>query len=491
MSKFYDKYKTEITALLIMVGILLFVHSLFIFGDIYNRDSVHRFIRPGGVDYVMSSGRWSYGLYRLIEFNGNTSALIQASLAGLWFGMSSIILSNILFTKRSLKVYEYVFMGLPVVGMFVLVPFFLYGSDLDVYAFSIFISILGSYLYINSEQFSLKKLLSFILVAISIGVYQSFFHFFLVPIVMYWIINVNEMSFKDLIIELVKLFISAIIIAIIYLIFLNLSLYITGSELSTYHGADEMGIIDILANFKNLFIYPFIMFYNFMFGNIYKVPVIIVFVLNLFLLFSFIKHDKKLDILKRLLLMLIVIMLLFYVVLLEAPLGDRYFRVLRFSGIMLYFVFINYYIVNLKSGTFKNIFIIVSLVFVYTNIILTNQFYQVSSIALKNLETRNLILASEVISTDGYTKDKTVYFDSQDTIDSIFKLNNDNFDTSQLFGLNDKVMIPSSYEYDLLMINRLNNRQGIGIKYKILEDSSNVPTGQLKVECDDYCLISI
>ncbi len=495
--KIYEKYKTEIHAIAILTVILFLTNILFVTGNLYNSDSSFRVFREPGVDYVISSGRWAYGLYRYIHFNSSVNPFLIVIYSGLWLSISAIVfIKSLLNDNVSLK--NYVFAGLPFVTLFVLTPLFIYGSDADAYSFSIMLSIIGGYLYIKYNTFSWQRILAILLVAFSIGIYQSFLHFFIITVLANVLINADKISFRKLLFDLVMLLINILLIATTYLIILKLSLFITNSELSNYRNANDMTILSVIKKFNMIFHYAPRMFWWFMTSQVYKVNIFVLSVINIGFAYMIIRGNNVTNLLKRTFLVMLIFISMFYVVALESPDGFGFYRVMRYTGLITYFSLTAILLILKNYGIINKVITIAMLVFVVMNVSLTNQLYHYRNIYNSQIETRLTNLYFEIITSEGYDNSKLIYVSDFDLLDNVLSPNSEFYDLKSTFNITEISFLRDNFleyspSFHIKELNRTLHRIGVPIRFSLLPKSIDVPEkkdGSLIIDCiEKYCII--
>ncbi len=349
---------------------------------IINNDSIRRII--GEEPSRLASGRFITDIYYNFVHGGIISPVVSFFLGGLFLITGSYFLIK---TLKVSKKYQELLIYFLVITYPIFDFFNAYGPDFDLYCLAFLTSVLSIYFLMKKNKKSIAISLMFII--FTLGIYQAFLVIitgllFLVNIIKY--IEEKELKAKELLFEVIVISIGMIL----YYIFLNIILFITGTELASYRGANSLSIIDMLKNIPHNIIYSYKEFIqiltknSLLFNTNYDHLVINLF-LWLFLVIFFIvfilKNFKK-DIP-----LLILLLILFVPSLYSINFIVQGFYDYIMFGYLIYLILIVYLIDKVKI---KNIILSVMLLFVFFNFVKINQY---------NLQTKLLTDTSFKISS--------------------------------------------------------------------------------------------
>lgn len=245
ISKYFNRYfKGSEKIAFIVITILLFLvcYGLVFNSYIINHDSVNRIY--DGIEST-SSGRFmrkplndifSFGTYN--PLNASVLLYILLTLNSLVF----IKMFNIkqLFSKTIVVSTVFSF---PLFGFF-----WFYGNDIWQYALA-FLCMILAVNFVTKDGLK-NKLIAMVLIVVGLGIYQAFISVLTAVFTLWYIVKGlrdEEFNWRKFIQNLIILAISAIV----YFIVLKIILFVTGTEMIGYKGADQVGFKTIILNMPN------------------------------------------------------------------------------------------------------------------------------------------------------------------------------------------------------------------------------------------------
>ena len=235
-SKFTFNRKIAFFATVIMATIVYFqVYA----NDIHNPDTLYAGNYHGVSEWEISLGRWGLIIMNLLRGSA-VSTVISSFITIITMGATSIVLVELLNIKKPIWIVltSAILVTAPTFAIIVTYP---YCSDS--YAIAMLLSVLSVYFIykkINANCFVIASCI----VALSLGLYQSYIGVTVTLCVIIPILKLlkNEESIKTIWIDILKSIGMVILGVIIYYILTQLVLYLTHVKLSTYSGANEIGL---------------------------------------------------------------------------------------------------------------------------------------------------------------------------------------------------------------------------------------------------------
>lgn len=242
LRKYFDRYfkgNEKIAFLLITIVIFLVCYGLVFNAYIINHDSVNRIY--DGIESA-TSGRFmrkplndllSFGTYNPI----NASLLLYVFLTMIaltfikMFKVSSIFSQTIVVAT----VYSY-----PLFGFF-----WFYGNDIWQYALA-FLCMIVAVKHVTQRGIH-HKLIAMVMIIIGLATYQAFLSVLTAVFALWYIatgLRTDQFDWRDFI----QNFLILIVSAIIYFVLVKVVLFVTGAEMVSYRGADQVSIKTIIVN---------------------------------------------------------------------------------------------------------------------------------------------------------------------------------------------------------------------------------------------------
>ena len=263
-SKFTFNRKIAFFATVIMATIVYFqVYS----NDIHNPDTLYAGNYHGGNEWEISLGRWGLIIMNLLRGSA-VSTVISSFITIIIMGATSIVLVELLNIKKPIWIVltSAIHVTAPTFAIIVTYP---YCSDS--YAIAMLLSVLSVY-FIYKKRNANCFVIASCFVALSLGLYQSYIGVTVTLCVIIPILKLlkNEESIKTIWIDILKSIGMVILGVIIYYILTQLVLYLTHVKLSTYSGANEIGL-SIFKTIPEAIKQTYTTFYQFFFeDNILK-----------------------------------------------------------------------------------------------------------------------------------------------------------------------------------------------------------------------------
>ncbi len=236
MQKDYSKYKWEITGIFSIVMFLI-CYGLVFNQTTFNGDAIPRI--TAGRDYI-GNGRF-LGVFLTNTIGmGVYNPIINSILTAVSMYLISIYTIKI-FEVKNLKTMLLLTAGIytfPIFG-----TYWRYGSDMWLYAFATFLAFASLYYLVSQKP---KVLISIALLVLSLSIYQVMISVMTMLLVCYFIDQISKDNYDLKVIFKVIMYI--LVSGLIYIVMFKGLLYITGSTVTSYKGADEIGILSILEN---------------------------------------------------------------------------------------------------------------------------------------------------------------------------------------------------------------------------------------------------
>ncbi len=246
----------------IVLGII--IHFVVLANDIHNPDA----ITIGGVHYFnsweFSLGRWGLCLISTLK-RGAMLPVINTSLSILCMALSAVFIIKILHIKKTINI-------MLISAILVAAPTFadtlIYNYCSDSYSIAMLLSVLAVYFVYKDK--SLKKfLLASFCVVFAMGIYQSYIGVFITLCMIIPILNLlmNNKEIKDINKDIFRSVGMVALGLIIYYIITQITLKIYNIPLSSYGGANEIGILNMVRNLPKTLSEVYETFYSFFFTD--------------------------------------------------------------------------------------------------------------------------------------------------------------------------------------------------------------------------------
>lgn len=234
--------------------IFLLCYGLVANDFVYNHDSVGRMY--DGMNSITSGRFMSKPLTDILAF-GTYNPINASSLTFIFMTLSSIVVSKIFEIKslfKQLLVSGFIF-SYPIFAFF-----WWYGNDIWLYSLSLLLSIFAMYNVVKSN--SVGRIIAVLCIVLSLGIYQSFLSTLTTAFIVYYILKI----FKDKDVDFKNMFINfgvLVLGAVCYYIILNGLLVIYDVQMTTYKGADQIGLLSIVKNIPRSIALAYYDFTNF------------------------------------------------------------------------------------------------------------------------------------------------------------------------------------------------------------------------------------
>lgn len=206
-----------------------------------------------------------FGLDFVQAIKGNIVSPVLASLISILFlGLTVILVIKIF--KINNKYFKYIIAILFAVAPNISATLtFFYCSD--AYMLGLFLATLSVFLMRKFEKNNWIILISGILLAISMGMYQTYLSVTMVLVIASLIIDIlNEKDIKDILKSLLRYLIMGIIGIIVFYVLAHLTLFLKKLSVSSYSGADTIGIKTLL-DLPNLLPQAYKSFFDYYFSD--------------------------------------------------------------------------------------------------------------------------------------------------------------------------------------------------------------------------------
>lgn len=318
---------------------------------------------------------------------------------------------------------------------------FLYVHTSLAYCMNFLLGILVIWFIYKIKYKKVGLAISTLLFSLVLSIYQSYIGVVVGLCVMYNLLTLlkNEVSIKDLFINICKAIFVVIIGAIIYYILTIIVLKISNIAMSTYNGANNVSIITIIANLKNSIIYTYKDFYKYfmtdeiLYNTNYRRDLICIVLLVITMLGLIVRclkikgETKKIKILKIVLSIILFLLIPVSLNIIDIVMGKSYIYALTSTQLFLIFPFIFAMLeeildINIIYVLFGSVIIYYSLTYYistnvsYTTLELTyNQSYNITSEILydiRKLEDEsksNIVMFAGIIDLENFDRVSNLY----------------------------------------------------------------------------------
>lgn len=437
-----------------------------------------------GGEWDLSIGRW------LLRFLGYArfalcSPVVNGIMAVAINSFTVIILIDLFKIKN--KIFKWltpvIIMASPFFTQTLLSPY----CSIE-YSISFLLSVLSIHILYNNKNKLPIILLSSLMLSFSLGIYQAYLGVactlcILVPLTR---LLKNDISPKEFIKLILTSILMGILSIILYELFLHICLKIFNVTLSTYGGANEIGIntiINIPSQIKN----AYLTFYNFfindkLINNLFyrrqyiNILLGIILVLTIIKLFTSNKNRKSYLFTLEVLLSILLIPLCVSILVLIAP--ERDFYILMSAPFMLIYIFIFSLIDNFKEKeliekiiTWLTLFL--SLIIIITHVIMTNATYMSARITKEKTLFAAHKIVNDIYDLEEYQSDLKVLFIGR-PIGENFKISNIVYELSTGIGFFEPQMWEEPDLCSYGWIEFIKHYLGIEFKRASLEDYNNI-----------------
>lgn len=397
---------------------LVICYAYGMLNNINNYDAV--FCSPEGTGGVLPFGRWfSSILYQYIigefGFLFNTS-FFSIMLVGIILTLASILICKALKLK---SICSYIFIPGVTISFPAITSATLFYFNSYLHAFAILMICTATYL-LSKKVNAINTIISVLLYSFAAGIYQGYYPFAIVLLVLVSISKLFdcEIKTKKILFNGVIYAFSIGISVVTYRIFLNICLKIYGMTLSNYQGVSNMGQIDfakIPSIVKNVY-YNYILLFNHEFdviskGLFIRLLLLLVMTLSAVLLLMCIRKIKLDKFILLLILSVAVLPLASNFIYIMVPNGTVYTIMMLGLVSVFYFPILMVEKTEINSKRFFKTILSVLLTLVVVNYsYMANGCYKV--IQYRNIQTENYysVMLARIQSTDGYDDKKQIVF---------------------------------------------------------------------------------
>ena len=354
----------------------------------------------------LSSGRWNNGTFITTY---TMSPAIKFLLVILILALISVLICDI-FDIRSKK--KQILTAIIISSFPSLAVSFSYLFMVEIYLLSLIFSVLAVWITIKIKY---GWIIGSIFLSLSLGNYQAYISF-AVALSSIYIINqiIKKNETKKVINSLIKLLLMGLLGVLLYFAILHIILYITGISLSSYKGANSMGIPPIKL-WPTLIYRTYKHFIGFFLGVSYFkettlgiiVRIMFIISLTLILIIKIIKEKIYKNKLNIILLVIIIVFLPLAINIMDFIAFKTELTSLQtFSYIAIYLVSINL----INNNTISKALIILLIIIGYKNFIITNQYYFKQETLYNYTIMHNNRLLNRIEGTTGYTTNTPIMF---------------------------------------------------------------------------------
>ena len=399
IKKLLNKYKTIIIVGLIVAVVIHF--SLFT-KNILTADVLLNTGFYSGYSWEISLGR--FGLYVVGLLKG---FLVMGQLE-IIISMVLMVFSTILIidlfniNKKSLQI------GCTILMMVspILSSMFLFHYCTLAYSLAFFTSVLAIYLFFNCKRVLGKYITPILLIVTSLSMYQAYLAVPLTFLLLYFLIKILEKKFQWK--DFFKAFGIVLVASFLYFILMKITLFIFNVDLSSYRGANEVGL-KMLLDIPSRIILAYQSFYQFYFtdsiiqtGNlgIVYLNIILLLLVVVGAIYQLVKRKIKWQHSLLFIGLLLLLPLMINVIVIIFP--DTMLQLLMSFGYLFIFFFLCYIVDNSKFLTIVTIFLFG--LFIRGYVIQDNATYSLLSLTYQKTYQIGLDLKDK-INELGYNKE--------------------------------------------------------------------------------------
>ncbi|MBP3635633.1 MAG: glucosyltransferase domain-containing protein [Bacilli bacterium] len=415
----FDKGKRKIFLTIFIIGFTS--NIIVITNDIVSTDTIalSEVYIPGSWELFL--GRWLLKYFGYLRF-GLVSSALNSTLSLITISFTGVLLIDLFKIKHKLSIFLTCI-------LLVVSPFFT-STLISVfcsfeYSLAFFFSVLCVYLLYKIKGSILKIILPSILLACSLGLYQAYLGVtcglcILVPLVY---LLIEEETPKYILKKLLQSLIMGVMGLIIYEVILQISLSIFDVSMSTYGGANEIGIKTILGIPSQLKT-AYLSFYNYFMNDtiinnlIYRrhIAHLVLFILTLLTILKlYFKNKNKKSLIFNLEFIMFIILIPIALGILTIIAKDRELYSLMSAPYILIYIFI-FSLIEKKDTkkAFENIVycatILVSIFIINSYLVMTNATYMSLRITKEKTLFTSQRIINEIYNIEEYNKDMKVLF---------------------------------------------------------------------------------
>lgn len=459
LKELYDKYKYSIYSSMIFTFL---THFYFFSRRLANEDDLSYLIFK---DFALTSGRWNNGTLF-------TTSLMLPSvnfiLVIIILAIISLLICDIfkIKNKKNMILISLIISTFPSLALS-----FSYLFMVEIYMTSLLLAVLAVWL---STKWKYGFIPGSLCIALSLGNYQSYIAVSVSLIIIYVIKETIDKK-KEILKDILKLFIMGILGIIIYFIILKVLLLINKTSLSNYKGADSMGIPPI-SEWPKLIFRTYKHFIGYFIGKSYfRVSIfestirILTIILTFILLINKITKEKFYKNKTNIIIFIILIVLIpftFNIVDFMAFKADlTSLQIYSFSSLYLLVILI---LDKTKPNYLNTIITILIIAIGIMNFTTVNKYYFKQETYYKYTENFNNRLLNKIESTEGYYYGIPIIFKGESNSNFYKELNtlpntNDNitFDQSLWGGKYIGYADLYTYNNDKKIFRMINNEFGV------------------------------
>ena len=393
LKELYDKYKYSIYSSMIFTFL---THFYFFSRRLANEDDLSYLIFK---DFALTSGRWNNGTLFTTSL---MSPSVNFILVIIILAIISLLICDIfkIKNKKNMILISLIISTFPSLALS-----FSYLFMVEIYMTSLLLAVLAVWL---STKWKYGFIPGSLCIALSLGNYQSYIAVSVSLIIIYVIKETIDKK-KEILKDILKLFIMGILGIIIYFIILKVLLLINKTSLSNYKGADSMGIPPI-SEWPKLIFRTYKHFIGYFIGKSYfRVSIfestirILTIILTFILLINKITKEKFYKNKTNIIIFIILIVLIpftFNIVDFIAFKADlTSLQIYSFSSLYLLIILI---LDKTKSNYLNTIIRILIIAIGIMNFTTVNKYYFKQESFYKYTENLNNRLLNKIESTEGY-----------------------------------------------------------------------------------------
>ncbi|MDF9866680.1 hypothetical protein OKW22_000233 [Bacilli bacterium PM5-3] len=397
---------------LILFGIVISIiaHGMILNNFLINEDSLDR-LSNGSTFRMIRSGRWASFIITDYILRGNYIPFFNNSFSIAFLVASGVIITDVFELKHKMaRIFTVsAYSLLPLISIM-----FGYAYDILNYSFALLLIVVGVTIIIKFKKV-VSKLFACVLIAFSIGIYQSFISIasaFLLSYYLLQIIKGKKINAKEVIINIIYLILSLVL----YYIILKVLLTITGLSLTGYKNANNFNIKDVILNLPQNVLNTIKYYRDYLFGRTtvlkthYSTHLIILLFFMIFIIY-FIKNilNKKINIKENIIIILLVI--LYIPALYSITLITQTYDYSSEYGITFFTILIISCCFEMVANKYIKTFLsILTTALIVLGLLSTNYIHTQQKLLSKMTYNYYLLIYNDVLKNEDYDKDTKVFF---------------------------------------------------------------------------------
>lgn len=406
--------KSKVSFLVTFISGIL-IHIQLYTSSLLNPDGLWKTNQYFSGNWELSLGRWALKYFDLLKY-GTVNSAINTIISIFLISISSLLISKIFNFKKytSILITSLLIVTGPFFTDVLTSPF----CSIE-YSIAFLFSILPIFLIIKNPPKKSLLFLGSLLLSISLGIYQAYISVTLFLALSYLILKAfDSENINDEMKYFFKFLLMGILGLIIYYIILKINLIYFDVRMSSYSGAENVGI----SNIKNMIMQipqSYISTYDYFFSDVilnnsYWNRENLNFILLLLMVIMLIRLSAGINIKKIVYIFIAIVLLPLSMGIIEIIVPERNINLLMAASMVLVYSFIISLTERLKSNNFVNIFksivIVVICTILYSQILMTGSTYSALERTYKQAYSTAIRVVERFEKTEGYYEGIPILF---------------------------------------------------------------------------------